>query len=245
MSLPLTSLHVCSRFIFSCVFFLLISTSPAKSSGVEIISYGHSSLLIKGGGKKILLNPFKAVGCAEGLSEPKLNVNIILASSELADEGARVAKGLFLVRPGSYRINNMKIEGFAVDHDRLGGRRFGQGVAWQWKQGGLSFAHLGGVAGPIGAKEKVLLGRPDILIIAVGGGTKVYNSRGAVKIIRDLNPKRVIPVQYATDSSPESCDLTSVKPFLDLMPGALVKEVGRSSLFSGNLSDDLIINLFK
>ena len=30
--------------------------------GVTIKSYGHSALLIKGGGQSVLINPFKAVG---------------------------------------------------------------------------------------------------------------------------------------------------------------------------------------
>ena len=35
--------------------------------GVTITSYGHSAVLVQGGGKRVLLNPFKAVGCAAGL----------------------------------------------------------------------------------------------------------------------------------------------------------------------------------
>ena len=229
------SLAICSLF---CV-----SASPALAGAIEITSFGHSSLLIKGGGKSILLNPFKAVGCASGLREPNIRADVILASSELADEGARVAKGLFFVKPGSYRVRGMQIEGFAVDHDRLGGRRFGKGTIWQWNQSGFNFAHLGGVAAPLTAKEKVLLGRPDVLILAVGGGMKVYNSQEAAKVVADLKPKRVIPVQYLTKDSPEQCELLEVDPFIDLMKGSIVRKEGKTFTFSKNNSDDLIINV--
>tara|TARA_Y100001968_G_scaffold333225_1_gene394821 strand:+ start:2070 stop:2807 length:738 start_codon:yes stop_codon:yes gene_type:complete len=245
MSSLLVLLKVYWRFLFSIVCFPFLYQFPVKAGGVEVTNYGHSALLISGGGKKILLNPFKSVGCAEGLQEPKLKVNVVLASSQLADEGARVAKGLFLVNPGSYRVGNLKIEGFAVDHDRLGGRRFGQGVIWQWEQGGLSFAHLGGVAGSLGAKEKVLLGSPDVLILAVGGGAKVYNPKEALQVITDLNPKRVIPVQYSTSKTSGKCDLKGIQPFLDLMPKVDVKKVGRSHSFSEKLSNQLVITLFE
>ena len=105
-------------------------TSPALAEGggggggVTISSYGHSALLIQGGGATVLLNPFKAVGCAAGLAEPRVSANVILASSRLMDEGAAVASGTMLSAPGSYRLAGLRIEGIAVAHDRFGGRRF-------------------------------------------------------------------------------------------------------------------------
>ena len=245
MSLQLTVLQVYSKLFLSLFGWFLISPLPIYAGGVEITNYGHSSLLIKGGGKKILINPFKAIGCASGLKEPNVSVNLILASSQLADEGARVAKGVFLVEPGSYRIGNMKIEGFPVAHDRVGGRRFGQGTIWQWKQSGLNFAHLGGVAGPLGQKERILLGRPDILIIAVGGGPKVYNAKEAAHIVKVLNPHRVIPVQYFTKNSPKECKLNGVEPFISMLEGSQVKEVGKIFSFSKRNLENITITLFE
>ena len=64
--------------------------SPALAGGgVSISSYGQRSLLIRGGGQSVLLNPYKAVGCAAGLPESRLTAGVVLANSELADEGAR------------------------------------------------------------------------------------------------------------------------------------------------------------
>ena len=245
MTAQLTLIKVYLRLILALLGFLITSIPAAKANGAELTSYGHSSILIKGEGKKILLNPFKSFGCTEGLKEPNLKVNVILASSQLADEGYRVANGLFLFEPGSYRIGKLRIEGFPVDHDRLGGRRFGQGVVWQWEQSGLSFAHLGGVAAPLNQQEKILLGRPDVLFIAVGGGPKVYNPQEAVNVIKDLNPKRIIPVQYLTKFSSKECELKPIQSFLDLMADTKVKKVGNTYTFPRSISDDLQIILFE
>ncbi len=76
----------------------------APAGGVTITSYGHSALLIRGGGATVLLNPFQAVGCAAGLAEPRVSADVILASSRLKDEGAAVANGRLLVKPGSYQV---------------------------------------------------------------------------------------------------------------------------------------------
>ena len=99
---------------------LSLSSSAVAGGGVTISSYGQRSLLIQGGGQSVLLNPFRSVGCAAGLAEPRVNAGVILASSELADEGARgVAGGRFLVSPGSYRIGGLKLEGFASPTARM------------------------------------------------------------------------------------------------------------------------------
>ena len=70
-------------------------TTPSFAVVLEITSFGHSAVLIKGGGHSILLNPFKAIGCASGLEEPNVGADIVLASSNLPDEG-------FWKRPVSY-----------------------------------------------------------------------------------------------------------------------------------------------
>ena len=231
---------------FSAIGLVLTTALSAVANGVTITSYGHSSLMIRGGGQSVLLNPFKAVGCAAGLGEPRVNATVILASSELADEGARgVASGKFLVEPGSYRIGGLNLEGFAAPHDRLGGRRFGQATLWRWKQGGLQFAHLGGSAAPLSGEDKVLLGRPDVLIIGVGGGAKVYDGKEAAQTVQELNPRRVIPVQYVRGEAPSNCDQGDIQPFLDAMGSTPVKQVGTSFSLPAGLSDGPVIDLMR
>jgi L-ascorbate metabolism protein UlaG (beta-lactamase superfamily) len=202
--------------------------ASGAGGGVTITSYGHSALLIQGGGARVMLNPFRAVGCAAGLAEPRVGADVILASSQLPDEGAAVASGRFLVRPGSYRVAGLAIEGIAVPHDRFGGRRFGFSTLWRWRQGGLEFAHLGGTAGPLAPEDRVLLGRPDVLIIGVGGGAKVYSGAEAAAVVQQLRAVRVIPVQYRASGPTASCDLGSAASFLQALPGVPVRRVGGS-----------------
>ena len=214
--------------------------------GVSISSYGQRALLIRGGGQSVLLNPYRAVGCAAGLPEPRVNAGVVLASSELADEGARdVAGGRFLVQPGSYRIGGLELEGFASPHDRIEGRRFGKATIWRWQQGGLNFAHVGATAGPITGADKVLLGNPDVLIIGVGGGSKIYDGNEAADLVKQLNPRRVIPVQYVNGDAPAGCDQGGVQPFLDAMGGTPIRRVGRSQTLPGRLDDTTMITVMQ
>ncbi|MFQ6538428.1 MULTISPECIES: MBL fold metallo-hydrolase [Aphanothece] len=225
---------------------LALSGLPARAgSGVTITSYGHSALMIRGGGASVLVNPFKAVGCAAGLAEPRVGASVILASSRLLDEGAPVASGKFLADPGSYRVAGLKIEGIAAPHDRVGGRRFGLSTLWRWEQGGLSFAHLGGTAARLSPSDKVMLGRPDVLILGVGGGAKVYDASEAAEIVRELQPRVVIPVQYTAGSAPQDCDQGGVEPFLQAMGGTPVRRPGRSLSLPGQLADGPVIEVMR
>ena len=205
--------------------------------GVSITSYGHGALLIQGGGATVLLNPFRAVACAAGLAEPRLRADVVLASSLLPDEGAAVATGRLLSSPGSFRVAGLKIDGLAAPHDRVGGRRFGMSTLWRWRQGGLDFAHLGGTAGRISPEDRVLLGRPDVLVIGVGGGAKVYSGSEAAEVVRELQPRRVIPVQYLSGKPPRDCDQGSLQPFLQAMAGTPVQRTGTRLSLPGQLSD--------
>ena len=219
--------------------------APSFAEALEIKSFGHSSFLIRGGGHSVLLNPFKAVGCAKGLREPNVIPDIILASSELADEGYWRKKGVFFVKPGSYRIRGLTLEGFSTAHDHVGGRRFGYGTFWQWTQGGINFAHLGGIAGSLDPQDKLLLGRPDVLFIGVGGGAKVFTAKKAAKIVNELNPRIVIPVQYIRGKKPSNCDQTDIQPFLDVMKNLEMIKSGANYVLPSKLPERTIINLMQ
>jgi L-ascorbate metabolism protein UlaG (beta-lactamase superfamily) len=214
-----------------------LPATAQPGGGVNVTSYGHSALLIQGGGATVLINPFKAVACAAGLAEPRVRADVILASSRLLDEGAPVASGKFLVTPGSYKVGGLRIEGVSAPHDRFDGRRFGASTLWRWKQGGLEIAHIGGTAAELRPEDKVLLGRPDLLIIGVGGGAKVYDGAEAAAVVKELQPRRVIPVQYVSGKTPADCDQGSLEPFLQALGGTSVKRVGRSVSLPGKLSD--------
>ncbi len=222
-----------------------LPASGQSGGGVTITSYGHSALLIQGGGATVLVNPFRSVGCAAGLAEPRVRADVILASSRLADEGAPVASGRLLVTPGSYRVAGLKLEGAAIAHDRIGGRRYGQATLWRWRQGGLEIAHLGGTAAALQPDDRVLIGKPDVLIIGVGGGAKVYDGAEAAAVVRELQPRRVIPVQYVSGRAPASCDQGSIEPFLQAMSGTPVQRVGRTISLGAPLSEATQIKVLR
>lgn len=210
------------------------SWAQNNSKGLSVKWLGHTSFLFTGDGMRILVNPFRTIGCTAGYRPPKVAADLVLISSQLLDEGD--IEGLpgnpkILYEAGVYQLNNIKFEGIRIHHDRVGGRRFGTNVAWQWNQGGIKILHLGGAAAPLEMEQKILMGRPDVVLVPVGGGPKAYNAQEAKQAISELNPKIVIPTHYRTQAADESaCDIDPLDEFLTLMGGMSINRLGTDTI---------------
>jgi len=204
----------------------------AQSGGVTIQYLGHTCFLFSGGGRRILVNPFRPGGCTAGYRAPQTAADLVLISSRLLDEGA--VDGLsgsprILFEPGVYELDGLQVQGIGTDHDDVKGRRFGVNVVWKWSQGGVNLLHLGGAAAPITTEQQILMGRPDILFVPVGGGPKAFTPEEAQAAVRLLNPKLIIPTQYRTSAADATtCDILPIDNFLSLMSGTTVQQVGNS-----------------
>lgn len=217
----------------------------AQTAGTLSVQWlGHMAFLFSDGKQRFLVNPFRSLGCTAKYRAPKVNTDLVLISSQLLDEGAvEVVPGnpRLLYQPGVYQVGGIRIQGIQTDHDRLGGKRFGTNVAWQWKQAGINVLHLGGAAAPITLEQKILMGRPDLLLVPVGGGPKAYTPTEAKQAIQMLNPKLVIPIQYRTQAADSTaCDLTGLDAFLAAMDKTPVRRADSDSI--GLRSSDLPSN---
>jgi L-ascorbate metabolism protein UlaG (beta-lactamase superfamily) len=191
-----------------------------NNSSLQIQWLGHSCFLFTGSGTRILVNPFRSLGCTAGYKPPQVSADLVLISSYLLDEGAvedLPGKPKVLYDPGDYEVNGIQFKGISISHDREGGRRFGNNVAWRWVQNGINLLHMGGAAGAIALEQKILMGSPDILLLPVGGSPKAYNPEEALIAVQSLKPKVVIPTQYFTKAAdPNACEMVSVDKFLAL-----------------------------
>ncbi|NJL66160.1 MAG: MBL fold metallo-hydrolase [Oscillatoriales cyanobacterium RU_3_3] len=207
----------------------------AQTAGTLSVQWlGHTCFLFAGGGARILVNPFRPIGCTAGYRPPKVQADLILIGSRLLDEGAIDGfsgnPGL-LYEPGSYQFNGLRIQGIRTQKDRQGGRRFGMNVAWLWQQAGVKILHLGGLAGPIGIEEQILIGRPDLVLIPVGGGPKAYTPAEAKQTLQILKPRMVIPTHFKTQAAdPAACDLVPLDEFLAVMEGTPVRRLNNDTI---------------
>ena len=213
----------------------LAPRSLAQSNSAVTIQYlGHTCFLFTANDLKVLVNPFRPIGCTAGYELPDTKPDLVLISSFLLDEGSVESvpgNPQVFTEAGDYQLKGVQFQGITTLHDREGGRRFGNNIAWRWNQGGVTILHLGGAAAPISLEEKILMGTPDVLLIPVGGGVKAYNPAEAKKAIETLKPKVVIPTQYLTSAADKAnCDLVAVDEFLALSQGMEIKKLDTSRI---------------
>ncbi len=221
----------------------------AQSSGSLSVKWlGHTCFLFAGGGLRILVNPFRPSGCTAKYRPINVPADLVLISSQLLDEG--YVKDLagnpkLMYQPGAYEFRGIRFQGVGLAHDRKGGRRFGMNTAWSWQQAGIKITHLGVPAGEISIEQKTLFGRPDVLLIPVGGGPKAYNPQEALRAIQSLNPKLVIPTHYRTNAADEQCDIAPVEDFLNLLQNNQVVRTNSDTLSirSGSLPESTTVQV--
>jgi L-ascorbate metabolism protein UlaG (beta-lactamase superfamily) len=207
----------------------------AQATGAVTVQWlGHTCFLITSGGKRLLINPFRSLGCTAKYRPPKVAADLVMISSQLLDEGAiEVVPGdpQLLYEPGDYQVAGLRIRGIAIPHDRIGGKQFGSNTAWQWNQAGISFLHMGGSAAPISLEQKILAGRPDVVFMPIGGGPKAYNADEAKQAILTLNPRLIIPTHYRTAAADSTaCDIGGLNSFLELMKDTPVRKANSDTI---------------
>ncbi|MBP0029510.1 MBL fold metallo-hydrolase [Roseofilum sp. Guam] len=212
------------------------SATAQTPSGLTIQSLGHTCFLFTGGGHQILVNPFRPLGCTAQYPAPNVEADLVLISSQLLDEGYvedLPGQPRLLFEPGDYQLNGgLQVRGMVAERlEKQPGSRFPSNVSWVWKQAGIKLLHLGGMASPITVEQKILIGRPDVVFIPVGGGPKAYSPEEAQAALEILNAKIVIPTHYQTQQAdPQVCDLARVDEFLALMNGTAVQRIAGDRL---------------
>ncbi len=126
-----------------------------------------------------------------GLSSPRAKAHLVIStkpqtpgfeSSLLEGEGSIV-----IDHAGEYEAHGLVVYGVSM----------GNGVTnyvLEWD--GITYAHLGNCEGELSPEAKELFEGCDVLMIPVGGNG-VLTSKRAHEIISELEPRIVIPLQYA------------------------------------------------
>lgn len=120
-------------------------------------------------------------------------------------------------RPGEYEARNVSVTGAAaermIDHDKSQ-----QATIYRLTVGDVTFAVLGHVAVPLSEEQLEALGVVDVVIVPIGGNGYTLDSHQAVSVVRQIDPKVVIPTHYADKSVKYEVPQMELEPF--------VKELG-------------------
>lgn len=118
------------------------------------------------------------------------------ARFQVADKAYR----LFLDSPGEYEIADVSVRGIAASRHIDDPSVSPVATIYQLEVGGVRMAVLGNIAPKLNDDQLEAIGVVDIVVIPVGGNGYTLDATSAAALVRQLEPKVVIPVHYADSS---------------------------------------------
>lgn len=183
--------------------------------GMIITWLGQSCFKLQSGELVVVLDPFSK---DIGLTPPRFRADLVLVSHDHYDHSNASALGgePFLISgPGEYEVKGVYVHGVETFHDKVQGKERGMNTIYNIKMEDLSIVHLGDFGeGEMRDETLEEVGEADILMVPVGGKYTV-GAEEAAKIIKQIEPRYVIPMHYKI---PElKLDLDGVEKFLKEM----------------------------
>jgi L-ascorbate metabolism protein UlaG (beta-lactamase superfamily) len=164
---------------------------------MEIKWLGHSCFRLRGKAATIITDPYSP---QLGYKLGKVTADIVTMSHQ--HPGHNYLKGVgghprAVKGPGEYEISEVIIIGIAAFHDASQGSSKGRNTVYLMEMDEVSICHLGDLGHMLTDDEVEELGEVDILILPVGGLSTI-DAATAAQVVRQLDPKVVIPMHYQT-----------------------------------------------
>lgn len=177
-----------------------IAGKSAVRKGVymNIKWYGQACFkIIAENGTRILMDPYHDM---LGYKLPPLEAEIVTTSHDHGDHNnAGAIGGNFehIKEAGSFSKAGIEIKGIETFHDKVSGAKRGKNIIYHFKIDGLGVCHCGDLGHLLEPWQIEAIGKTDILLLPVGG-LVTLNAADAAKVMKQLNPKLVIPMHYRT-----------------------------------------------
>jgi L-ascorbate metabolism protein UlaG (beta-lactamase superfamily) len=178
---------------------------PLKDSGfspdVHITWLGQSCFAFHSfKGNSLLTDPYNP---DIGYPPPVIDTRVVTISNEHPDHNylPAVSGAPIVIRSvGETATGGLIFQGIRSWHDNVKGKKLGPNRIFKWNMGGLRFVHLGDLGQHrLTAAQLKAIGMVDVLLIPVGGVATI-NGTQALEIVKQLQPKMVIPMHYKTDA---------------------------------------------
>ncbi len=163
---------------------------------MDISWLGHACIRLRTQQMNVILDP---VDKESGFDMGRPTADIVTVSNPSASHSnIRGVRGepLVLSGPGEYEIGGVQLFGVAARLKSADGGPSARNTVFVVEAEDLRVVHLGGLGVPLDAAQEEEIGAVDVLIVPIGGG-EVLDATQAARIVRELEPKIVIPVHYS------------------------------------------------
>jgi L-ascorbate metabolism protein UlaG (beta-lactamase superfamily) len=210
----------------------MVTSSYAIFRLMDITWLGHSCFKIKGSHATVITDPYSP---DLGYKLGKPSARIVTVSHQ--HPGHSYVQGIggqpkVVNRPGEYEISGVLIIGIATFHDGEKGKKRGKNTVYLMEIDEISVCHLGDLGHVLSAEQVEEIDNVDVLLLPVGGVSTI-NAPMAAEVVRQLEPKAVIPMHYKTPAL--GLELEPVDRFLREIGAKQVEPLPKLSLTKSNL----------
>ncbi len=152
---------------------------------------GHACFTIKSDQGKIVFDPY-ANGSVPGLKPLRLKAHKILTSHDHSDHNAKEVVELI------DSDINIKIDKINTYHDNQQGRLRGQNIINIVYLEEMKIVHFGDLGCDLTLEQQQKLQNSDVIMIPIGGYYTI-DTKKALEIIEQIQPRIVIPMHYSSD----------------------------------------------
>ena len=162
---------------------------------MDVTWLGHGCFRLRGRAAAAVTDPYPP---AIGLKLQRLDANLVTVSHEHENHNyTQVMRDAYEIRgPGEYEVAGISVIGVPAYHDSEKGAKHGRNTIYLIEIDDVRVCHLGDLGHLLDDAEAEAISAPDVLLVPVGGRTTI-NAAQAAGVVRQLEPRYVVPMHYA------------------------------------------------
>lgn len=142
--------------------------------------------------------------------------------------------------PGEYEVQDISLKGIAAQRQIDTPDDGKKATMYRLEAGDVSVAIIGHVVSPLTEAQLEAFGMVDILIVPVGGNGYTLDAHGAAQVVRQVEPKIVIPTYYMDEALQYEVPPMDLEPFLKEL-ATTAEETSKLKLKNGALPEKLTV----
>jgi L-ascorbate metabolism protein UlaG (beta-lactamase superfamily) len=162
---------------------------------LDVTWLGHGCFRLRGRNAAVVTDPYPPT---IGLKLQRLEADLVTVSHEHDNHNyTQAVRDAYEIRgPGEYEVAGVSVIGFPTYHDAEKGAKSGRNTVYLIEIDDVRVCHLGDLGHRLEDADAETVSSVDVLLVPVGGRTAI-NAAQAADVVRQLEPRYVVPMHYA------------------------------------------------
>ena len=162
---------------------------------MDVTWLGHGCFRLRGRGAAVVTDPYPP---AIGLKLSRLDADLVTVSHAHDNHSyTQAVRDAYEIRgPGEYEVAGVSVIGLPTFHDVEKGAKHGRNTIYLIEIDDVRVCHLGDLGHGLEDSEAETISSPDVLLVPVGGRNAITAAQAA-QVVRQLEPRFVVPMHYA------------------------------------------------